>query len=294
MIKILIIGRNELAREVIKNIKKNYYICAYVKPEKERANRGLTAFSYCKRNNIKVFNENNKNSLSKIIKNFKPKILISCGYPKIINAKILSSVVYPVNIHFGALPKYRGCHSIPMAILNNEKKIGVTFHLMDKGIDSGPIIKQYFIKNNKKNSCKELYLKAVFAASKKITIIIKNIIKKQIKLKTQNEKKSSYYSISSLKNNKINYNSDINYIRNFIRANYFPPFSPSYNYVNGKKIFFLWPLNTKKITNPNVKIGNIKIYNNRAYIQTKNGTIMPNLIKYKKKIMLFKDFIKNE
>ena len=294
MIRILIVGRNELAREVIKNITKNYYICAYVKPEKERANRGLTAFSYCKRNNIKFFNENNKNSLSKIIKNFKPKILISCGYPKIINKKILRSVEYAVNIHFGALPKYRGCHSIPMAILNNEKKIGVTFHLMDKGIDSGPIIKQYFIKNNKKNSCKELYLKAVFTASKKITIIIKNIIKKKIKLKTQNEKKSRYYSISSLKNNKINYNSDINYINNFVRANYFPPFSPSYSYVNGKKIFFLWPLNTKKITNPNVKIGNIKIYNNCAYIQTKNGIIIPNLIKYKKKIILFKDFIKNE
>ncbi len=294
MVKILIVGRNELAREVIKNIKKDYYICAYVKPKKIRANRGLSAFSYCKKNNIKVFNENSKNSLSKIIKKFRPRILISCGYPKIINAKILRSVKYPINIHFGALPKYRGCHSIPMAILNNEKKIGVTFHLMDEGIDTGPIIKQYFIKNNKKNSCKELYFKAVNAASKKVTTIIKKIIKEKIKLKIQNEKNSSYYSISSLKNNKINYNADINYIRNFIRANHFPPFSPSYNYVNGKKIFFLWPLNTKKITDPNVKIGNIKIYNNCAYIQTKNGIIIPNLIKYKKKIILFKDFIKNE
>lgn len=283
MIKILTIGRNELAREVIKNIKKSNYILAYVKPEKIRSNRGLTALKYCKKNNIKIFQENKKNTLSKIMKIFRPKILISCGYPKIIDEKILKKIKYPINIHFGALPKYRGCYSIPMAILNNEKKIGITFHLMDKGIDSGPIIKQYFIKNNKKNSCKELYLEAVFTAAKKISIIIKNIIKKKIKLKTQNEKKSSYYSISSLKNNKINYNSDINYIRNFIRANYFPPFSPSYNYVNRKKIFFLWPLSTKKITNPNIKIGNIKIYNNCAYIQTKNGIIIPNLIKYKKK-----------
>jgi methionyl-tRNA formyltransferase len=294
MIKILIIGRNELAREVIKNINKNNYICAYVKPEKIRINRGLTAFSYCKRNNIKVFNENNKNSLSKIIKNFKPKILISCGYPKIINAEILRSVDYPLNIHFGALPKYRGCHSIPMAILNNEKKIGITFHLMDEGIDSGPIIKQYFIKNEKRSSCKELYLKTVFVASKKITIIIKKIIKKQIKLKIQNEKNSSYYSMSSLKNNKINFNLDINYIRNFIRANYFPPFSSAYNYINGKKIFFLWPLKTKKKNNPNIKISKIKNYINRAHIQTANGIIIPNLIKYKKKIILFKNFIKNE
>jgi len=294
MVKILIIGRNELAREVIKNIKKSNYILAYVKPEKIRSNRGLSALNYCKKYNIKIFQENKKNTLSKIIKIFKPKILISCGYPKIIDEKILKKINYPINIHFGALPKYRGCYSIPMAILNNEKKIGITFHLMDKGIDSGPIIEQYFIKNNNKNSCKQLYLKAVFTASKKILMLIKKIIKKKIKLKIQKQKHSSYYSLSSLKNKKINYNLDINYIKNFIRAHYFPPFSPSYKYINRKKIYFLWPLKIKKSARSNNKIGDIKIYNKEAYIKTKNGFLVPNLIKYKKNIILFKNFIKKD
>lgn len=54
-----------------------------------------------------------------------------------------------INVHYAALPKYRGMHPIVWAILNGEKHVGFTFHQMDEFLDSGPIFYQelFDIKN---------------------------------------------------------------------------------------------------------------------------------------------------
>jgi len=45
-----------------------------------------------------------------------------------------------VNLHASILPKYRGASPIQTAIINGEKKTGVTLMLMDEKMDHGPII----------------------------------------------------------------------------------------------------------------------------------------------------------
>jgi folate-dependent phosphoribosylglycinamide formyltransferase PurN len=44
-----------------------------------------------------------------------------------------------VNIHPGLLPKYRGCTCVEWALYNGDP-VGLTAHLMDAGIDTGPIL----------------------------------------------------------------------------------------------------------------------------------------------------------
>ncbi len=45
-----------------------------------------------------------------------------------------------VNIHPGILPNYRGRHPLPQAILNKERFMGITSHILTKCIDKGDII----------------------------------------------------------------------------------------------------------------------------------------------------------
>ena len=51
-------------------------------------------------------------------------------------------------IFISLLPKYRGVFTSTNVILNNEKTTGVTFHKIDKGIDTGDIIGQKSFKLN--------------------------------------------------------------------------------------------------------------------------------------------------
>jgi len=47
-----------------------------------------------------------------------------------------------VNLHFSLLPAYKGCWTSVLPILHGETRSGVTLHLIDPGIDTGPIIDQ--------------------------------------------------------------------------------------------------------------------------------------------------------
>ena len=65
-----------------------------------------------------------------------------CGYAKFITEDMLSRKTY-INIHGALLPKYRGMHPTFYAIMNDEKELGVTFHLVNKYMDAGDLLAQY-------------------------------------------------------------------------------------------------------------------------------------------------------
>ncbi len=73
----------------------------------------------------------------------KPEIIIVVAYGKILPLSIINLPPYGcVNVHASLLPKYRGAAPIQWALLNGEKKTGVTTMFMDEGLDTGPILLQ--------------------------------------------------------------------------------------------------------------------------------------------------------
>ncbi|MCK4546032.1 MAG: methionyl-tRNA formyltransferase [Candidatus Eisenbacteria sp.] len=62
-----------------------------------------------------------------------------------------------INIHAGLLPRYRGRAPLAWAIMNGDKEAGLSIHVIDEGVDSGPVIAQrkYAIGENETSG--ELY-----------------------------------------------------------------------------------------------------------------------------------------
>jgi methionyl-tRNA formyltransferase len=121
----------------------------------------INGFSNTK-NQISVLSELNDESITdsefRIIKSdLSPELakefsfVISSGYRKRIPLDTLSVSTF-INIHYALFPKYRGMHSIVWAIINGETSVGVTVHLMDEGLDSGPILWQKSIEILEKTS----------------------------------------------------------------------------------------------------------------------------------------------
>jgi methionyl-tRNA formyltransferase len=79
----------------------------------------------------------------KDISAMRPELIVVVAYGKILPLSILNLPPYGcVNVHASSLPKYRGAAPIQWALLNGEKKTGVTTMLMDEGLDTGPILLQ--------------------------------------------------------------------------------------------------------------------------------------------------------
>lgn len=74
--------------------------------------------------------------------NLSAEILISYGYRHILKSEILA--LFPrraINLHISYLPWNRGADPNFWSFVDNTPK-GVTIHLLDEGIDTGPIIAQ--------------------------------------------------------------------------------------------------------------------------------------------------------
>ena len=72
---------------------------------------------------------------------FNPDLILFYGWSWIVEEKLIKNFNC-VMLHPSPLPKYRGGSPIQNQIINGEKVSAVTLFLMDKGMDTGPILKQ--------------------------------------------------------------------------------------------------------------------------------------------------------
>ncbi len=77
------------------------------------------------------------------LRSFHPDIVVVAAYGKILPEKMLAIPHFGcINIHTSLLPRWRGASPVQNALLSGDTRTGVTLMLMDKGMDTGPILGQ--------------------------------------------------------------------------------------------------------------------------------------------------------
>lgn len=67
---------------------------------------------------------------------------LSVGFGYILPKAFLAHVRICLNVHGTLLPKYPGARSLNWLLVNGEQENGVTVHIVDEGVDTGPIVLQ--------------------------------------------------------------------------------------------------------------------------------------------------------
>lgn len=84
------------------------------------------------------------------------ELIVLAGYMKIIGSTLLNQYKGKIiNLHPSLLPKYPGNKSIKEAYESSDKQTGVTIHLVDEGVDTGPIIYQESIRIDRSKTLDE-------------------------------------------------------------------------------------------------------------------------------------------
>jgi phosphoribosylaminoimidazolecarboxamide formyltransferase/IMP cyclohydrolase len=72
-----------------------------------------------------------------------PDLVISAGFMKILSPEFLAEVGCPViNTHPALLPAFPGAHAVRDALTYGVRVTGCTVHLVDAGVDTGPVLAQ--------------------------------------------------------------------------------------------------------------------------------------------------------
>jgi phosphoribosylglycinamide formyltransferase-1 len=73
-----------------------------------------------------------------------PDLVVSAGFMKILGAEFVKRFTV-VNTHPALLPAFPGAHAVRDALAYGVKVSGCTVHLVDDGIDTGPVIAQQVV-----------------------------------------------------------------------------------------------------------------------------------------------------
>jgi formyltetrahydrofolate-dependent phosphoribosylglycinamide formyltransferase len=72
-----------------------------------------------------------------------PDLVVCAGFMRILGAAVLEHFASRVvNTHPALLPSFPGAHAVPDALAYGVKITGVTVHLVDEGVDTGPVVAQ--------------------------------------------------------------------------------------------------------------------------------------------------------
>lgn len=77
------------------------------------------------------------------IARFEPDWIISAGFMRILGSAVLSAFpMRVINTHPALLPSFPGAHAVRDALAHGVRVSGTTIHLVDDGVDTGPIVAQ--------------------------------------------------------------------------------------------------------------------------------------------------------
>ncbi|WP_370020806.1 phosphoribosylglycinamide formyltransferase [Planotetraspora sp. GP83] len=80
-------------------------------------------------------------ALAARIAGHRPDLVVSAGFMKILGPRVLGA--FPVvNTHPALLPSFPGAHAVRDALAYGVRVTGCTVHLVDSGVDTGPVIAQ--------------------------------------------------------------------------------------------------------------------------------------------------------
>lgn len=212
-------GKNKLWYESVRKISRKYKL-KVVKP-------GLTT---------------DDRQVIKKIERVKPDIIFSIFYTKILRKDLLSIPrLGCVNIHFAPLPRYRGYYPGTFAIINGEKKHGVTMHFMNEKIDIGDAILQKNVKIEDSDTGETFYKKCVETGLRLFKKALDGLIAHgTLPRKPQDRKKSLFYKKSDLmKKNPFDLKKKNRELYDLIRALTFPPFPPPSFYIGDEKMVII-------------------------------------------------------
>ena len=82
-------------------------------------------------------------ALADAVAAYQPDLVVSAGFMKIVGPVFLDRFAgRMINTHPALLPAFPGAHAVRDAVEYGVKVTGCTVHLVDKGVDTGPILAQ--------------------------------------------------------------------------------------------------------------------------------------------------------
>ena len=170
-----------------------------------------------------------------ILKTLKPDVIVVIAFGQILSKEILELPKYGcINVHASLLPKYRGAAPIQWAVINGDKKSGVTTMYMAEGLDTGDIIDTSEIVLDEKETGGSLFDKRADLGGKLILNTLDKLETGTATRTRQDDARSTYAGKITKELGKIDFTKSAAEIERLIRG--LNPWPSAFTYMDDKML----------------------------------------------------------
>jgi methionyl-tRNA formyltransferase len=194
--------------------------------DRDAAGGASSVFRYAGERGLHRFSATDPNAADLVAEaaHLAPDLLLSVQYDRILKPPLLAVPRHgSFNLHFGPLPRLRGCFPTKWAILDDEPA-GVTFHHIDPGVDSGDVVAQSIVPLAADETDESLYHKLERAAAPLFRQQLAWMLElRQPPRRPQEDSAASYHPKEVPYGGVIDWSREAAWVERFIRAFTFPP-----------------------------------------------------------------------
>lgn len=246
MLKILFMGTPDFALESLKALyEANYNIVGVVTNPDRPKGRGMKMIAspvkeYALEKHLEVYQpekvRNNEEFLN-TVKKINPDLICVVAYGKILPKELLEiPKMGCINVHGSLLPQYRGAAPIQWAVLNGDKKTGITTMYMNEGMDTGDMILKKEVQIGEDETTGELWERLSKIGAE---LLVETVEKIEDGTAPREKQPEDFTMAPMLHKEMANIDwdkKDATQIKNLVRG--LNPIMGAYTYLNGKKIKF--------------------------------------------------------
>ena len=140
-----------------------------------------------------------------------------------------------LNVHDSLLPAYAGFSPLIWALLNGEKEVGVTAHIMDDELDAGPIVAQKAVEVGPTDTATDLFHKTVDLIEPLVAESLDLIDSGRLQPVPQDRTKATFFHKRSIEDSRIDWSWPAEDIERLVRAQS-DPYPNAFTYYRGERL----------------------------------------------------------
>lgn len=194
--KLVFFGSGELGLSSLLTLAREFEIVLVATKPRPAGHKGpMPVYDYCVEKGLSLITPTNKKELEEQLLSLGnlADLAVVVDYGIIISQPVINSFKLGIlNSHFSLLPSWRGADPITFPILAGQSESGVTFMMIDRGMDTGKIIKSFDLKLKSEWNQNELTNQLLSLSDQNIVSTVNSVFSQKNKLVDQSSKLVTY------------------------------------------------------------------------------------------------------
>ncbi|SFQ59185.1 methionyl-tRNA formyltransferase [Amycolatopsis arida] len=140
-----------------------------------------------------------------------------------------------LNVHDSLLPAYAGFSPLIWALINGEREVGVTAHLMDDELDAGPIVLQRAVPVGPRDTSTDLFHKTVALIEPAVSESLELIASGRAEPRPQDRSKATFFHKRSIEDGRIDWTWPAEDLDRLVRAQS-DPYPNAFTFHRGQRL----------------------------------------------------------